>query len=62
MLCTGETYMSHIRLIFAKGFSLKDPKDLFNAFRAIFIHEGDKITEAALKDLIRAAVVLNFKR
>jgi len=67
IICTGETYKSHLRLTFAKGASLKDPKGLFNSGlegnvrRAIDIHEGDKVDEAALKDLIRAAVALNLK-
>jgi hypothetical protein len=67
IICTGETYTNHLRLTFAKGASLKDPKGLFNAGldgnvrRAIDIHEGDKVDEAALKDLIRAAVALNLK-
>jgi len=67
IICTGETYKSHLRLTFASGASLKDPKGLFNAGlegnvrRAIDIREGDKIDEAALKDLIRAAVALNLK-
>ena len=67
IICTGETYKSHVRLTFAKGASLKDPKGLFNSGlegnirRAIDIHEGDKVDEAALKDLIRAAVALNLK-
>jgi len=67
IICTGETYMNHVRLTFAKGASLKDPKGLFNAGldgnvrRAIDIHENDKVDEAALKDLIRAAVALNLK-
>jgi hypothetical protein len=67
IICTGETYMNHVRLTFAKGASLKDPSGLFNsgldgnARRAIDIHEGDKVDEAALKDLIRAAVALNLK-
>jgi hypothetical protein len=67
IICTGETYMSHVRLTFAKGASLKDPSGLFNSSlegnvrRAINIHEGDKVDEAALKDLIRAAVALNLK-
>jgi len=67
IICTGETYLNHVRLTFAKGASLKDPKGLFNAGlegnvrRAIDIHEGDKIDEAALKVLIRAAVALNLK-
>ena len=67
IICTGETYMNHVRLTFAKGATLKDPKGLFNSGlegnvrRAIDIHEGDKVDEAALKDLIRAAVALNLK-
>ena len=66
IICTGETYVSHLRLTFAKGASLKDPKGLFNAGfegnlrRAIDLHEGDKVDEAGLKDLIRAAVALNL--
>jgi hypothetical protein len=59
IICTGETYKNHLRLTFAKGASLKDPKGLFNAYRAITIHEGDKINEDAFEDLIRAAVELN---
>jgi len=67
IVCTGETYKSVVKLTFAKGASLPDPAGLFNASlegnlrRAIDIHEGDKINEAALKNLIRAAVVLNLK-
>jgi len=59
--------VNHVRLTFAKGASLKDPSGLFNSGlggnvrRAIDIHEGDKVDEAALKDLIRAAVALNLK-
>src|ERR1700744_2388103 len=66
ILCTGETYKSAVKLTFAKGASLPDPARLFNSSlegnvrRAIDIHEGDTIHEAALKDLIRAAVVLNL--
>ena len=58
-------FKDHIKLNFFKGASLKDPKKLFNAgleakaTRAIDISEGDKIDEAALKDLIRQAVALN---
>ena len=65
IICTGETYKSAVKLTFAKGASLDDPSDLFNASlegntrRAIDIHEGDKINEKALKQLIRAAVALN---
>jgi len=67
IICTGETYVNHVRLTFAKGASLKDPSGLFNSGlggnvrRAIDIHEGDKVDEAALKDLIRAAVALNLE-
>jgi hypothetical protein len=67
IVCTGETYKKVVKMTFAKGAALKDPSGLFNssldgnARRAIDIHEGDKIDEAALKDLIRAAVALNLK-
>src|ERR1700742_493360 len=66
IVCTGETYKSVVKMTFAKGAALKDPSGLFNSSldgnvrRAIDIHEGDKVNEAALKDLIRAAVVLNL--
>ena len=66
IVCTGETYKNVVKMTFAKGAALKDPKRLFNSSlegnvrRAIDIHEGDKINEAALKDLIRAAVALNL--
>lgn len=65
IICTGETYKNHVRLTFAKGASLKDPKGLFNAslegnaLRAIVIHEGDEIDDKAFKALIRSAVALN---
>ena len=65
ILCTGETYKNVVKLTFAKGASLKDPAKLFNASlegntrRAIDIHEGDEIDEAAFKTLIRAAAALN---
>ena len=65
IICTGETYKDHVRLTFAKGASLKDPKGLFNAslegnaLRAMVIHEGDKINDKAFKALIRAAASLN---
>jgi hypothetical protein len=61
IICTGEFYKNHLRLTFPKGASLKDPKGLFNTYRAIVIHEGDKINEAAFQDLIRTAVELNRK-
>jgi len=67
IVCTGETYKNVVKMTFAKGAALLDPSGLFNSSlegnvrRAIDIHEGDQIDEAALKDLIRAAVVLNLK-
>ncbi len=67
IVCTGETYKSVVKLTFAKGAALKDPAGLFNSSldgnvrRAIDIHEGEKLDEAALKDLIRAAVALNVE-
>jgi hypothetical protein len=68
IICTGETYKSVVKLTFAKGASLKDPKGLFNSSlegntrRAIDIHEGDEIDENAFKTLIRAAAALNGSR
>jgi hypothetical protein len=65
IICTGETYKSVVKMTFAKGAALKDPKKLFNSSldgnvrRAIDIREGEKINEAALKALIRDAVALN---
>jgi hypothetical protein len=65
IICTLETYKNHVRLTFAKGAALKDPKGLFNsglegnALRAIVIHEDDEVDEKAFKALIRAAVSLN---
>ena len=67
IVCTGETYKNVVKMTFAKGASLEDPSGLFNSSldanvrRAIDIHEGDKVDEAALKDLIRAAVALNLE-
>jgi hypothetical protein len=67
IVCTGETYTNVVKMTFAKGAALKDPSHLFNSSlegnvrRAIDIHEGEKIDEAALKDLIRAAVALNLE-
>jgi hypothetical protein len=65
IICTGETYKSHVKLTFPKGASLEDPSSVFNSSlegntrRAIDIHEGDEIDEEALKELVRAAVALN---
>jgi hypothetical protein len=67
IVCTGETYKNVVKMTFAKGAALEDPSGLFNSSldgnvrRAIDIREGDKVDEAALKDLIRAAVALNLK-
>ena len=66
IVCTGETYQNVVKLTFAKGAALKDPAGLFNSSldgnvrRAIDIHEGEKVNEAALRDLIRTAVALNL--
>jgi hypothetical protein len=65
IICTGETYKTAVKLTFAKGAALEDPRGLFNSSldgntrRAIDIHEGEPIDEDALKTLIRAAVALN---
>lgn len=67
IVCTGETYKTVVKMTFAKGAALEDPSRLFNSSlegnvrRAIDIHEGEKVNEAALKDLIRAAVALNLR-
>lgn len=67
IICTGETYNTAVKLTFAKGASVPDPKKLFNSSlegntrRAIDFHEGDKVNEAAFKALIRAAVKVNKK-
>lgn len=67
IVCTGETYKNVVKLTFPKGAALKDPAGLFNSSlegnvrRAIDFHEGDKIDEAAFKNLIRAAVALNLE-
>lgn len=66
IICTGETYKAAVKLTFAKGAALDDPKGLFNSSlegntrRAIDIHEGDRIDEEALKALIRVAVAVNI--
>jgi hypothetical protein len=65
IICTGETYKNAVKMTFANGASLEDPSGLFNSSlegntrRAIDIHEGDKINERALKNLVRAAVGYN---
>jgi hypothetical protein len=68
IVCTGETYKNVVKMTFAKGAALQDPSGLFNSSldgnvrRAIDIHEGDKVDEAGLKDLVRTAVALNLER
>ena len=67
IVCTGETYKSIVKLTFARGAALEDPRRLFNSSlegnvrRAIDIREGEKIDEAAFKALVRAAVMLNLE-
>jgi hypothetical protein len=66
-ICTGESYKLVVKLTFFKGAALKDPKKLFNSSlegnvrRAIDIHEGEKVDEAAFKALVKAAVAVNKK-
>ena len=68
LICTGETYKSVVKMTFARGASLTDPQRLFNSSlegntrRAIDIHEGEAINEAALKKLVRAAAAYNKSR
>jgi hypothetical protein len=65
IVCTGESYKQAVKLTFARGASLADPSKLFksslegNVRRAIDLREGEKLNEAAFKQLIRAAVVAN---
>jgi hypothetical protein len=65
IICTGESYKDVVKLTFAKGASLDDPARLFNSGldgnvrRAIDIHEGEEVDEAAFKALVREAVALN---
>ncbi|MGA2651256.1 MAG: DUF1801 domain-containing protein [Terracidiphilus sp.] len=65
IICTGESYKTHVKLTFAKGASLPDPSGLFNSSlegntrRAIDIREGEKVDAKAFKALVKAAVALN---
>ncbi len=65
MICTGEVYKDHVKLTFAKGASLDDPRGLFNASldgnvrRGLDLYEGDKVNAAAFKALVKAAVAAN---
>ena len=68
IICTGETYKDKVKLTFARGAALDDPRKLFNASldggtrRAIDFSEGDEVDEAAFKALVREAVALNGSR
>lgn len=65
LICTGETYKEHVKITFAKGAKIPDPKNVFNASldgnarRAIDLYEGDKIPKVAFKALIKEAIKLN---
>jgi hypothetical protein len=67
IICTGETYKKVVKLTFAKGASLDDPKRLFNSSlegntrRAIDIHEGEEVSKTAFKALVRVAIALNIQ-
>lgn len=67
IICTGESYKKAVKLTFAKGAELKDPKRLFNSSlegnvrRAIDIHEGEQVDQLAFKALVRAAIAANAK-
>ena len=68
ILCTGETYKDKVKLTFAKGAALADPKRLFNSSldgntrRAIDLFEGDRVDQAAFRALVRAAVEANLEK
>ena len=68
ILCTGETYKDKVKLTFANGASLEDPKGLFNSSldgntrRAIDIREGEEVDAAAFKALVREAVAINLAK
>ena len=65
IVCTGEAHTAHVRITFARGASIKDPEGVFNSgfngntMRAVVLHEGDPISEAGFKALIRSAVAAN---
>ena len=68
IICTGETYKAVVKMTFAKGAALPDPKGLFNSSlegnvrRAIDVREGEEVDAAALTELVRAAVALNLAK
>jgi hypothetical protein len=65
IVCTGEAYTKVVKLTFARGASIPDPKHLFNSSmegntrRAIDIHEGETVDASAFKTLVKAAAALN---
>lgn len=67
IVCTGETYKHSVKMTFARGAALPDPAGLFNSSldgntrRAIDLHDGDQVDEAALKQLLRDAVAFNLQ-
>ncbi len=67
IVCTGESYKTHVKVTFAKGASIKDPKGIFNSSldgntrRAIDLYEGDDVNESAFKEIVLAAARLNSK-
>ena len=68
LICAASSFKDHAKLNFFKGAHLDDPKGLFNAgleakeIRSIDLHQGDRLQEAALQNLIRAAVAFNLSR
>lgn len=68
IICTGESYKNVVKLTFANGARMKDPKKLFNSSlegnvrRAIDFHKGDKVDESAFKALIREAAAVNTSK
>lgn len=62
LICIGEVYKAHLRISFSKGPKLDDPKGILNSYRAVIIHEEDKLDEAAFKELVRNAIELNLKK
>jgi hypothetical protein len=65
ILCTGESYKQVVKLTFARGAALPDPRKLFNSSlegntrRAIDIREGERLDAAAFKKLVKAAADAN---
>ncbi len=62
IICTGETYKSHLRIAFAKGPSLKNSEGVMNSYRAVIIREEDAVNEKAFSELVAEAVKLNQEK